>query len=277
MLKSILIGLDGTAWSSRAIELGIQLAQTHNALLVGQGIIDEPTILGPEPTPLGAGAFKEHADSVRLERAVRQVERYLESFSLKCAEAGVASKPLEDRGSPPQVLLRQAQRFDLLLLGQETHFRFATQESNCETLNRVLHSMPRPVVVVPKRPASGDSILIAYDGSLQSARTLQAFTQLGLASGKSINIVSIHRDVDTAIRCAEIAIDYLNHHGIAAKNLAIESSDSPASVLLDAIAQTNAEMIVSGAYGQSVIREFFLGSVTQTLLAESPVPLFLYH
>jgi nucleotide-binding universal stress UspA family protein len=32
-----------------------------------------------------------------------------------------------------------------------------------------------------------------------------------------------------------------------------------------------------GAYGQPRIREFFLGSVTQTLLKESPVPLFLYH
>jgi len=36
-------------------------------------------------------------------------------------------------------------------------------------------------------------------------------------------------------------------------------------------------MIVMGGYGQPVLREFFLGSVTRTLLAESPVPLFLYH
>jgi nucleotide-binding universal stress UspA family protein len=32
-----------------------------------------------------------------------------------------------------------------------------------------------------------------------------------------------------------------------------------------------------GAYGQPVLREFLLGSVTRTLLAHSPIPLFLDH
>jgi nucleotide-binding universal stress UspA family protein len=32
-----------------------------------------------------------------------------------------------------------------------------------------------------------------------------------------------------------------------------------------------------GAYGRSALREFFLGSVTQTLLREAAVPLFLFH
>jgi len=31
------------------------------------------------------------------------------------------------------------------------------------------------------------------------------------------------------------------------------------------------------AYGQPVLREFLLGSVTKTVLRDSPVPLFLYH
>jgi nucleotide-binding universal stress UspA family protein len=32
-----------------------------------------------------------------------------------------------------------------------------------------------------------------------------------------------------------------------------------------------------GAYGRSTLREFFLGSVTSTLLEQATVPLFLYH
>jgi nucleotide-binding universal stress UspA family protein len=32
-----------------------------------------------------------------------------------------------------------------------------------------------------------------------------------------------------------------------------------------------------GAYGQSSLRDFFLGSVTRSLLEESPAPLFLSH
>jgi nucleotide-binding universal stress UspA family protein len=32
-----------------------------------------------------------------------------------------------------------------------------------------------------------------------------------------------------------------------------------------------------GAYGQPTLREFFLGSVTRTVLTRATVPLFLYH
>ena len=39
----------------------------------------------------------------------------------------------------------------------------------------------------------------------------------------------------------------------------------------------NASLFVMGAYGQPALREFFLGSVTRTLLEEASVPLFLSH
>jgi nucleotide-binding universal stress UspA family protein len=47
MLKSVLIGLDGSDYSTAAVELGIRWAKQFDALLVGLGIIDEPTIRGP--------------------------------------------------------------------------------------------------------------------------------------------------------------------------------------------------------------------------------------
>ena len=51
----------------------------------------------------------------------------------------------------------------------------------------------------------------------------------------------------------------------------------PAQVILEQVQQTQASLLVMGAYGQPAFREFFFGSVTRTMRAESPVPLFLYH
>ena len=53
MLKSILVGLDGSPSSAAAVELGIQWAKRFNALLVGLGIVDEATIRTPEAEPIG--------------------------------------------------------------------------------------------------------------------------------------------------------------------------------------------------------------------------------
>jgi nucleotide-binding universal stress UspA family protein len=35
--------------------------------------------------------------------------------------------------------------------------------------------------------------------------------------------------------------------------------------------------MIMGAYGERVLREFFLGSVSRTILEESAVPVFLAH
>jgi nucleotide-binding universal stress UspA family protein len=47
--------------------------------------------------------------------------------------------------------------------------------------------------------------------------------------------------------------------------------------LIGACRELQAGLVVMGAYGLSILYEFFLGSVTRTMLAESPAPLFLYH
>ena len=55
------------------------------------------------------------------------------------------------------------------------------------------------------------------------------------------------------------------------------TSAPPAEVILEQIGRLNAGLLVMGAYGQPVLREFFLGSVTRTVLQECRVPLFLFH
>src|SRR5215831_16924636 len=66
MLRSILVGLDGSAYSATAVDLGIRWAQHSGAVLVGLGIIDAPTICKPQPVPLGASAYKVHHDATLL-------------------------------------------------------------------------------------------------------------------------------------------------------------------------------------------------------------------
>ena len=63
MLKGILVGLDGSPFSESAVELGIRWAKRHDALLVGLGIIDEPTICGPKPVPVAGGSSTSFASA----------------------------------------------------------------------------------------------------------------------------------------------------------------------------------------------------------------------
>jgi nucleotide-binding universal stress UspA family protein len=216
MLRSILVGLDGSPCSGGAIELGLDWARRFNALLVGVGVVDEPAIRRPAMMPIGGSSFKEHADEALLRRATLRVEQILEAFALRCVEAGVPSKLLEVVGDPAEQILREAQRYDLLLLGTQTHFHFSTQETPCETLTKVLHSTPRPVVAAPEKLGNGGCVVVAYDGSLQAARALRAFQCTGLGTLLPVHVLCISDDHVEAARHTDRAVEFLGFHDINA-------------------------------------------------------------
>lgn len=278
MLRSLLVGLDGSTFGETAVSLGLRWAQRSEALLVGLGVIDQPTIRAEEPVLLGGVPY---ADPIhyraRMADARRQVEQLLERFALRCAEAGVASKLLEDVGLPSERIIVEAQRYDLILLGQQTRFHFETHDRDRDTLPKVLKNAPRPVVVTPESLPPGQAVVIAYDGSLQSARAVQAFASLGLGDPGPVHVVSVAADRKEAARCAERAVDYLRFHAIKADAHPLESPGAPAATLLERARHLGAGLLVMGAYGQPTWREFALGSVTRTLLRESEVPLFFSH
>lgn len=277
MLKSMLVGLDGSDHGDTALELGLRWASRYEALLVGLGIIDEPGIHGAEETWLGEVYFRRINERL-TEDVRREVERTLERAALRCVESGVAFKPLEDTGSPHERILLEAQRYDLIIMGQHTHFRFGWQNSADDTLRRVLTENPRPVIAAPGQlgPES-TSVLVAYDGSVQSARALQAFRSVGLGRDRNIHVLCSEADRVEAARRADRAVEYLSFHGVAAKPIALKSDRAPAEVILEQVSNTGAELLVMGAYGKSTLREFFLGSTTRAVLKDSPVPVFLSH
>jgi len=277
MLRTILVGLDGSSYSAAAVELGIRWAQKCNAMLVGVGIIDEPTIRKPELLPIGGSFYKEHRDDALVADARRRVEQFLGKFSLQCAEAGVACKLLEDIGLPWEQICLEAQRYDLILLGQQTYFHFETQQDADETLSKVLMAVPRPVVTVPEHLESGRSVVVAYDGSLQATRTLQAFQALRLDPSLQVHVVSVHANHLQAARHADRAVEFLGFHEIEAQPHAIATSSAPASVIIEQAHQFGAQLVVMGAHRRPSLREFWCGSVTQTMLRAKKVALFLYH
>ena len=275
-MRGILIGLDGSPYCASALELGIGWAKQFDATLVGLGIVDAPTICQSGMAPIGGSHFKQHRDEAIMGRARKKVEQFLEQFALRCDEAKVTSKAVNAVGTPYEQICLEAQRVDVILLGQQTHFHFATQTEPCETLQKVLKNAPRPVVVVPETLNDGSSVVIAYDGSLQAARTLQAFQTSGLAATLKIHVVSVSSNQAEAAIRADRAIEFLRLHEIKTQSHFLDAS--PASeAIMNLAKHLDAQLLVMGAYGKSTLREFLLGSVTRSALSKSTIPLFLYH
>jgi len=275
MLRSILVGLDGSEHGDSALELASRWAKRFDALVVGLGCVDEPGLHGPEEYLVGE-AYSRGLNAALLADTRRGVEQVLSRGARRCAEAGVAFRPLEDVGTPYVRMLLESQRHDLILLGRHTHCQFGAGEELDVTLGKVLAESPRPVVAVPDEPPGGEAVVVAYDGSLQAARALASFEASGLGLGREIHVVSVACDRKDAARRADRAIEFLKSHGLDAISYPVDAARPP-EVLLEMIRLCDPGLLVMGAYGQPILSEFFLGSTTCTMLEKCPVPVFLYH
>ena len=274
MIKDILVCLEGSASTERAIELGLELAREHGARLVGLAIIDDPD-LRPNPTPAD---LEQHRDLVLLESARLRAEATLAQFETRCQLAGVATRNLEARGRPAAKILQEMTEHDLTLIGRNANFLLETGEEDAHTRDDVLHRARKPVMIVPDEPArAGQDVLIAFDGSSAAKRAVLAFADSGLAQGRTVHVASMDDDGEQAWEMASRGVDLLRERSVAARPRSLVSALPIADALLDLRRKLGAGLMVTGAYASSRFSELIWGSVTREMIEKSPVPLFLHH
>ena len=75
---------------------------------------------------------------------------------------------------------------------------------------------------------------------------------------------------------SDIAL-YLARHGINVEVLPPQKSKRIGDALLAFARQHSTDLLVMGGYGHTRFREFLLGGVTRTVLAESDIPILMSH
>jgi nucleotide-binding universal stress UspA family protein len=272
MIRRALVAIDGSANAAAAVTLALEWARRFRIELLGLGILDKPSITRPQPVPLGGGAYKHHRDETLLEDAHRRVLAFLGEFQRRCDAEGARCTVVEDVGTPHEQILAEAPACDVVLLGRETHFQFETQERPDSTLSQILRLSPRPVVVVPRDPAPGEGVLVAYGSGREIARTLQTFTLLGVAGDEPVTVLALHEDLAQAdARLAPVG-RYLAAHGVRCTLKPVASGDPPLAVILEEIHRVQPRLLVMGAHGHHPVRDLFFTSVTRAVLKDAPVP-----
>jgi len=268
----MLVGISGTQFSRAAAEHAVQLARQTGAGLIGLGVVDRGHFCPPESVPLGAGEFKHHRDEALFQAANERIDELLVEFQRHCDEAQVTARTMKLEGIPADVLTTECQRADLLIVGKK-HLREEDWEASCHTLSSILHKSPRPVLCVASASMNKGNVLIAYDGFLPSAKSIQQLVASGLASQRSVHVLTIGPDASVI---AERALDFLASHQIQAQPH-IEESRHVADRILELATEIKAGLIVMGAYGRERFQEFVFGSVTKRVLRQTTFPLLLTH
>jgi nucleotide-binding universal stress UspA family protein len=275
-VRSILVGLDGSAEADAAVELGLRWADVTGARLVGLAVVDEPAIRrGGSPAVPIAGHYPQRGDERVVVAEHDRVERLLGGLARRCAAQGVACDAVEERGAPHERILLAAQAHDLVVLPRSGRFRFQIDGGRDDTVERVLRASARPVITVPAGPPRWGPVVVAYNGGVHAARALQAFQCVGLEPSVETVVVSVDESEAKAARAAERAAEYLAAHEVTARVMVMPSTAPANESIAHVVDELDARLLVAGLRTSKPIVERLFGSVTRALLRTTSVPLFL--
>lgn len=258
--------------ASETLETAIACARQLNShldvLCIAPPMMDTTAFL----PPLGSGMIADTLEQCRAQ--VQETENMArarlrrEDFAWSC----------ESLMAGPEGLTRTvagASRFsDLAILT-----RPAADDVDAETLfDAILFSTALPILLcdVAAEPAF-ERITIAWDGSDQALAAARAALPL-LHKARVVTVLMVDPPQSPKGRFApgECLATFLSRHGVECDiDLLPRLRARISDVLKQHVNDTQADLLVMGAYGHSKLREKLLGGVTRDLIQSSDVPLFL--
>ncbi len=271
--KNILVAYNASQSSQSALGYSTMMAKAYTAHLTGVLTRGLPKMLYAYGDYFPQLAMQQIEEADREHRA--EIKTAFESATISMNTHMVHY--LDKFGEADQKLLEIGRAFDVIIMGVEDRENYYQHmEVHPDIIAR---NAGRPVLVVPKNYSAiriPKRIALAWDGRRAAARALAEAMQF-LDDTSELTLINISNDEDFTTTIQPV-ITHLARHGITAK--AIQKPHKIGSVtkiLLETLSQTNAELLVMGAYEHSKLAEDLFGGVTNTVLAKSEIPVFLSH
>jgi nucleotide-binding universal stress UspA family protein len=271
MIKKILLGLGGTPYTTVAIQRAMQLAKYYNAEITG---VTATNINRPK----GIGVKQKESAHTNLDRLTLtrdQVEKAISLFESACSAEGIKYQIKHEEMEDPFSLMISLSRYhDIMVFGLRSIFEYGISiEEPKDTLTRLISAGVRPIIAVSDKFRMIQRVLIAYDGSMESAKTMKQFIQLRLWPEARLKIVSFQKSEEKAHQLLFDASEYCKIHGFRVEH---ESNPGiPKDLLLPMAALWQADMIVLGNSARSLLIRRVLGETALHIIRNADRPLFL--
>jgi nucleotide-binding universal stress UspA family protein len=272
VIKRILVGLGGTPYTPVAIERAVALARHHGAFLTAitfraQGWQAEAARVPGAPATSG--------DAMRRGQVTGEIiEKAIAAFESACSGAEIPHAVKLETGKPLDLFVSAARYHDLMVLGLRSIFEYDVSAMRPkDELARLVSAGVRPIIAVSQQFRPIQRVLIAYSGSMESAKAMKQFIQLRLWSQVELKIVTFHRSEDRARELLHEASDYCRAHDF---HVATEWNPGvPKETLLPLATYWRADMIVMGNSARGLLLRKTLGETSLHLIRSADRPLFL--
>lgn len=273
--RDILVCVDDSDFAAGRMRVAAELASRFKAELTG--VFVEP----PLPNPAIGGEFGGYVPPTIIDEMVRDHRKRVEGaadvafsrFETAAAEVTATSEPMVVAKASSGGFFAAARCYDLVVCGAK-----GVGDGAIEGLSAadVVLGCGGPVLLAPDivvSPTVGRRIIVAWNGTRESARALRDAWPL-LSEAEAVMVV-VAGGADAG---AEPLLQrHFERHGHQVEVL-VDRSGVPAEEVIRIQAEGfDADLVVMGLYGHSRFKEFVLGGVSRSMLAQRSLPLFVSH
>lgn len=272
MIKRILLGLGGTPYTAVAIERAVKLAKRFEAEITGVTVIDVSRLflantVGGEPSA--------HKIADRIYLTKERIWEAIEKFEAACTAEGIKYQVRQENEEDPfDLMISLARYHDLMIFGLRSIFEYGiSPEEPKDMLARLISTGIRPIIAVSDKFRPIHKVLIAYSGSMESAKTMKRFVQLRLWPEVKLKIVTFQHPEDKAHQLLYDASEYCRAHGYY-----VDTESNPGAAknfLLPMATLWQADMIVLGNSARNLLVKQVIGETALHIIRNADRPLFL--
>ena len=277
MIKSILLAVDGSAFTEPVLQYGIELSKKFQALLRVLTVIDIrifewAVAIGVEGFApiIPSSGYQEESQKILDQKA----EEVLKKTEILLKEHQVEYMLEKESGNPVDVICDKAKLADMIILGARGEFAKWSDKMLGATLEAVTRLSIKPVFISPKEYRDIEKIMIAYDGSENSNKALTLAAFFASKLDLSLFLLNVNESEDSGRKTVQEAREYLGPYHISKIEEKIISGEATDQIV-NVSKEQQIDLIIMGSYGHSRIREAILGSTTVQTMRRVTTPVLM--
>lgn len=276
-ISSLLIATDGSAYADVAAECSAWLATRLDARITALYVIDARRLASHFIKHIAE--ILESSPSEGLTDRVRDYYRRQGLEALKrvvsiCERYGVTCQTNLKTGNVVKVVADEAAQTDLLVIGErgeDEEFETGFLGSVTEKLVRKVN---RPVLLTGLQFRGFRKALLAYDGSEGARAAMKMLARLAVALSMDVDAVQMIEEGEPTTALNEV-ISYFENYPVHYTTHYLRGDSH--SVITDHAKEIECDLIVMGGYDNWVADSMALGTTTDYLIRNSPVPVLVHH
>lgn len=281
-MKTILLPYRGDEQARMSLELAYSVAARFGGYVEGLFVRQPPVLVSGE----GMTIPGEHV--AQIEEEARQASaRAREHFARFMSDQGVAVRDVsfatdqvsagwrDVEGFEGRVVGEHGRLFDLVVAGCAGRRSTGENDAVCEA---ALFDSGRPVLMAPAAlpPTLGQTVVVAWNGSTETARTIGLGMPFLLAAARVL-VLTVEGATVAGPEGQQVA-DHLRRNGVRAEaRTTAQEGRSSGRTILDECRAVEADLLLKGGYTHSRLRQMIFGGATSHILTHADLPVLMAH